>query len=350
MAVLAGVECQDAVGWVRQHYRRDAVETAEQERWVRWFADEMIPVSSPADEIPADPSIDQYLGSLGYTSDRVGEIRRIRGLTNTNYSVDLDGVEFVVRIASPNASRLGIDRFAEHLALRAAEVVGLGPEVVHFSLPEGHLVTRRIGSEPFEEIPDLYRSEESLERVLAAVKRIHSLPRMEHGFDPFDRISRILEEAQRKDLGLPSVLPGLMVQLERIRRRWEGAGRHKAVLCHNDLFAGNLLSAEPVRVLDWEFCGMNDPLFDIATLVVACGENDPLPQGLQDVLIKAYTGTVDQEKRVQLWDMTFVVRFHAGCWGIAQQIAERQLPADAGFTYAEYTEWVLDALAGDART
>ena len=38
MAVLAGVPSSDAVAWVRAAYRPEAVETAEQEEWVRWFA------------------------------------------------------------------------------------------------------------------------------------------------------------------------------------------------------------------------------------------------------------------------------------------------------------------------
>ena len=38
MAVLAGVPSEEAVAWVRDTYRRQAVETAEQEEWVLWFA------------------------------------------------------------------------------------------------------------------------------------------------------------------------------------------------------------------------------------------------------------------------------------------------------------------------
>jgi hypothetical protein len=39
MAVLAGVDPPDAVAWVRENYRSDAVETPDQERWVDWFAE-----------------------------------------------------------------------------------------------------------------------------------------------------------------------------------------------------------------------------------------------------------------------------------------------------------------------
>jgi hypothetical protein len=39
MAVLAGVPEAEAVAWVRAEYQPSAVETAEQEAWVRWFAE-----------------------------------------------------------------------------------------------------------------------------------------------------------------------------------------------------------------------------------------------------------------------------------------------------------------------
>ncbi len=39
MAVLAGMPAGDAVAWARTHYRRGAVETPGQRRWVLWFAD-----------------------------------------------------------------------------------------------------------------------------------------------------------------------------------------------------------------------------------------------------------------------------------------------------------------------
>ncbi len=40
MAVLAGHPAGDAVAWTRRTYRRHAVETPGQRRWVRWFAEQ----------------------------------------------------------------------------------------------------------------------------------------------------------------------------------------------------------------------------------------------------------------------------------------------------------------------
>lgn len=38
MAILAGVEADRAVGWVRKNYSPYAVETPQQEAWVMWFS------------------------------------------------------------------------------------------------------------------------------------------------------------------------------------------------------------------------------------------------------------------------------------------------------------------------
>ena len=47
MAVLAGVPAAEAVPWVRSAYRPQAVETAEQEAWVQWFAGWAFDASKP---------------------------------------------------------------------------------------------------------------------------------------------------------------------------------------------------------------------------------------------------------------------------------------------------------------
>jgi len=38
MGVLAGCPVDDVVAWTRRNYRRHAVETPGQRRWIRWFA------------------------------------------------------------------------------------------------------------------------------------------------------------------------------------------------------------------------------------------------------------------------------------------------------------------------
>jgi len=71
-------------------------------------------------------------------------IEATAGLTNRNFHVTAGSVRFVLRISGENRGPLGINRALEWEALAAASSAGIGPEVIWFVLPEGHLVTRYI--------------------------------------------------------------------------------------------------------------------------------------------------------------------------------------------------------------
>lgn len=66
------------------------------------------------------------------------------GLTNTSFLVVADDAPFVVRIGCDNAPTLEIDRVAEQEAITLAEEEGIAPELLLFTQPEGHLVTRYV--------------------------------------------------------------------------------------------------------------------------------------------------------------------------------------------------------------
>lgn len=56
--------------------------------------------------------------------------------------------------------------------------------------------------------------------------------------------------------------------------------------CHNDLAAGNIISGARIVLLDWEYAGDNDPLFDLATVL----EQHDLASETAGVLLEAYFG------------------------------------------------------------
>ena len=93
--------------------------------------------------------IDHELSSIiaripGWSGAQSLQVERISGLTNANYLVTVDGERYVLRVSGKNSARLGINRQHEVAALKAAASMGIGPQVVSFLLPEGHLVTRWI--------------------------------------------------------------------------------------------------------------------------------------------------------------------------------------------------------------
>jgi len=91
------------------------------------------------------------------------------GKTNRNFLVTVDGERFVLRVSGENTAPLGIRRATEREAILAASGIGVAPDVVAYSLPEGHLVTRFI--EGVEWSPEEFRRPEVIRRVAATMRR-----------------------------------------------------------------------------------------------------------------------------------------------------------------------------------
>ena len=271
-------------------------------------------------------------------------IEPLRGLSNRVFLLSVAGEEYVFRLASANAERLGISREVEGEVLRLAHEAGLGPEIVRHVLPEGHLITRRIPAEPFSETPKRYREPDVLRSIVRTVRRVHALPAIDHSFDPFRRIRASFERAASRDVPLPAGSGGILRRLDEIEAARGPLEPPYLALCHNDLFAGNLLNADPIRLIDWEFAGMGDVFFDLATLVVSTDESAPLAQVHRNLILDEYFGTEALEHRRRLDDMVFVVRLHVVAWGLTHHVLGTPEHGWEGFTFLGFATELLNQL------
>ena len=110
------------------------------------------------------------------------------------------------------------------------------------------------------------------------------------------------------------------------RTRWGGFGSGRAKfrgareaalagklsLCHNDPWHNNFLDDGTVRLLDWEFAGMGDPFFDLASVAGAS-----LPEE-NAFLLECYFGAATPEDLQTLDEMLFVVVFWNATWALIQ--------------------------------
>jgi len=274
-------------------------------------------------------------------------IEPLRGLSNRVFLLTVDGEEYVFRLASANADRLGIDREVEADVLRLAHDAGLGPEIVFHALPEGHLITRRIPAEPFSETPERYRKPDVLRSIVRTVRRVHALPAIEHTFDPFERIRASFRRAAEHNVQLPEGSERILQRLDEIESACGPLEPPYLALCHNDLFAGNLLDADPIRLIDWEFAGMGDVFFDLATLVVATDESAPLPDAHRHVILDEYFGADVPEHRRHLDHMVFVAQLHVVAWGLTHHVLGTPEHGWEGFTFLGFATELLTQLIAE---
>jgi thiamine kinase-like enzyme len=236
------------------------------------------------------------------------------GITNRNFRVEAAGQEFVLRIGGKDTELLGIDRAAEHAASRVAADLGLGPEVVAFVEPEGYLVTRYLDGEV---------GKIDLDRVGAALRRLHDGPAFPARFDSFRVVEAYRATAHERGITVPSAYAHANEIAGQIERRRSGATFRP---CHNDLLSANFIDdGTRLWLVDWEYAGMGDPFFDLGNFAV----NNKLGEEGENELLAAY-GSDDGEALVL---MRFMSDFREAMWGIVQ-LAISELDFDFG-AYAE---------------
>src|ERR1700704_6628530 len=112
------------------------------------------------------------------------------GLTNSNYTVTVAGVRYVVRLPGPSTALLAVNRANELHNTRAAAEAGTSPRVVHY-LPEQQVMV-------LEFIPGQTMSIAALQapgmpaRMARSLRRLHAGPRFLAYFNMFRLVEQYL--------------------------------------------------------------------------------------------------------------------------------------------------------------
>lgn len=272
------------------------------------------------------------------------QVERIAGLTNTNYRVAVDGEEFFVRVSGKNTERLGINRQQEAAALEIAAGLALGPQVFAFLLPEGHLVTRWVEGRHWE--PADFRIPEHVRLLTETVKRLHTMPPTGATFSPFRRVEAYIETAQNMGVPFPPDFASFIEAARVVEAEQQRDPSDWRCFCHNDLVAVNYLYCEQgptITVLDWEFAGLGDIFYDLATVVYTHDSEGPIPPDLEQVMLACYFGEITELQRRRLTGMKYMLMLFTGMWGLVQHGMQSAglIRATEGFDYLEFARYLF---------
>lgn len=262
------------------------------------------------------------LGIDDVTVDRLG------GLTNRNYLLGTERGKFVLRIPGEGTGEY-ISRINEAHAALATSELGVNAPLLFFDETDGVQLSGYIegaatlNAERFRDLGSVRRSAQSL-------RRVHDSGRsFRNRFELFQMIDEYLDILARKDAPLPDGYHDVKREAEAVRR---ALARRPlpSVPCHCDPLAENFLdTGERVFVIDWEYAGNNDPMWDLGDVSVEAGFG---PE--QDAaLMEAYFGG-----RVPAGEAGRMVLYKAMCdllwtlWGIIQHVNEN--PVDDFWAYA----------------
>jgi thiamine kinase-like enzyme len=225
------------------------------------------------------------VGRLGLLPDPGSvEIARLGGLTNRVYRIGTGEGALCLRLPGKGTEEY-IDRRVEAIAARAAAQAGVSPEVVHADPSTGVLVTRFI-ADAVTMTPALFASRDGApERAGRAFHELHrSGAVFDFRFELFSMIDNYLALLGRKKVDFPEGYHDVLEEAEAVR---EALARHPVALaaCHCDPLSENFLdTGERMWIVDWEYSGMNDPMWDLGDLAVEAA----FGEGQEEAMLRAY--------------------------------------------------------------
>jgi thiamine kinase-like enzyme len=240
------------------------------------------------------------------------------GITNRNFRVRLGERDYVLRICDPDAEALGVDRATEALAATRAAAAGIAPAVAAWLQAEGALVTRWLdgGGLTAAEL----RAPAALAEVAAALRAFHGGAPLPSAFDVFDLVERNGELVRRARGAPPDGYEDAAAAARRIRAALDPVHQpeHAPVPCHNDLLTANFVrDGNRLRIVDWEYAGMNDPYFDLGNLAV----NNGFDATEECALLELYFDEAAGERRLAALRLMRVISdFREAMWGAVQSV------------------------------
>ncbi len=233
------------------------------------------------------------------------------GITNRNFTFQVAGHTYVVRIPGERTELLGIDRANEVEAATRAAALGIGPPVAGMLEGVGTLVTELV---PGEHCTG-HEFEQRLPDTVRLLRQFHQSGDLRGAFPIHRVVQWHAHDAQANGVQLPVSYPLLEAVSGRIEAAFANSPE-SAVACHNDLLPANLLfTAKRTWLLDYEYAGMNDRYFDLANLSVNAG----LSPEADEALLLLYFGNVTTRGQARLALMKIMSEFREGMWAVVQQ-------------------------------
>jgi thiamine kinase-like enzyme len=255
-------------------------------------------------------------------------IEKLGGLTNQNYKITTPIGTFVLRIPGAGTSEY-ISRENESLAARITSEIGVNAPLIYFDARDGVQLTRFIeggvtmNAERFKDFGSVRRAAQSL-------RRVHDCGRpFRNRFELFQMIDEYLDILAKKDAPLPDGYHDVKREAESVRKALS-ARPLPIVPCHCDPLAENFLdTGSQVFIIDWEYAGNNDPMWDLGDVSVEAGFGPDQDEALLQAYVDGAPSANDRGRMVlykAMCDLLWTL------WGIIQHVNKN--PADDFWAYA----------------
>lgn len=277
-------------------------------------------------------SVQQALRNVPHLSDVTlddGQLTRLGGLTNVVHRVDLPDETLIVRIPGKGTEEY-IDRAVELHNAKAAAQAGVSAEVIWGDAESGIMISRCV-EDIVTMTPDLFRKRPgSPERAALAFRQLHqSGEAFQFRFELFSMIEDYLKVLSGKDAELPDGYFEIVEAAEPVKLVLSENASALAP-CHCDPLCENFLDdGKRMWIVDWEYSGMNDPMWDLGDLSVEAGFTSEQDRAMMDAYFDGKASDAEFGRMVvykAMCDLLWTL------WGLIQHADKN--PADDFWAYS----------------
>lgn len=217
--------------------------------------------------------------------------RLLGGMSNYTFVVRCDGDFYTYRIPGEFSDHF-VDRKIEIKNIEIVESLGITNKTVYLNVDNGIKLAKYIPGKPLSTISEEQYPYEEVSKILKVIH--NSNLKAVNDYDPFLRLAYY--EKMVKELGYVHNEQYLLQKTKFFKYKSFLENTPK-VLTHGDSQPSNfVLGEDSLFVVDFEFCGNNDPIYDIA-----CFANKNYEEGNKLLYVYYDTPTKEQIDRFNLW-------------------------------------------------
>lgn len=212
--------------------------------------------------------IEEIKLGLKVDANKIGEIVQVGGMTNKNYRVMVDGIEYILRIPGFGTEEM-IDRYTEKINAQLASDFGIDADAVYFDEKRGVKISKMI-LEAETLNPETAKRKKNMDEVAYLLNKLHNSGMcMENEFDVFSKIQmyeNLVNKSNGKMYESYSEIKKEILKLKELLYQYG----FELCPCHNDTVAENFIKEKngKMYLIDWEYSGLNDRMWDVAAYII----------------------------------------------------------------------------------
>lgn len=210
--------------------------------------------------------------ALSINKEVIVSIEPFGGMTNKNFKIILkNGNEYVLRIPGAGTEQM-INRYEEKINSYIASTIGIDAALVYFNEVTGVKISEIIpNAETLN--PKTAKREDNMKLTAGVLRTLHqSQLNMDNNFDIMAKIEQYEQIARGVNGQFYPNYADVKNQVISVKQLHEKMDVD-FVPSHNDTVPENFVKSgeDQIYLIDWEYSGSNDPMWDLAAHSLECG-------------------------------------------------------------------------------